>query len=204
MSILTVTTPRADLKLVSLTDLKAELEITGTASDTYLGSLLDRVSQMVEAHCDRVFAVETVREDFREDCGLLYLPLTRYPVIGVSAVTVDGEALVGDIADLVEIDKEKGRLYRMDSSADLIQWETGRISITYQAGYSVMPGNLREAVMRLAKYGNSGRTRDPAIKGERFLEGLYAYDLFNASSESSGGMPTDVAGLLAPYLRYSV
>lgn len=202
---LTVTTPRADLKLVSLADFKAEMGITATTDDVFLGSLLDRVSQIVEAHCDRVFAVETVREDLRDSCALLYLPLTRYPVISITSVSVDGDALVGTITDLVEIDKETGRLYRLDASANLVQWETGRLSIVYQAGYSTMPGNLREAVMRLAKYGYSGRTRDPAIKGERFLEGLYAYDLFNgASSDYASGVPKDVAGLLAPYRRQYV
>lgn len=195
---LTVLTPRATARLVSLEAFKAEVAIVDSQSDEFLSSLLDRVSQMVEAICDRVLAQEQVREDFRQECAGEFLQLDRYPVGVVSAVTIDGEALEGVLADKIEVDA--ARLYRVDAGGNLVTWPPGRISVTYTGGYEPIPGNLQEAVLRLAKMGNAARSRDPSLQGENILSGLYSYRLFDSSNKSA--VPDDVMSLLRPFIRY--
>lgn len=195
---LTVTAPRADLKLVSVDALKAELEITGTSQDDFLAEMLDRVSQMVEAHCNQVFALEGVSEVFRLDHCTTELRLARFPVVQIDSIILGTDTVLEEY----ECEEKSGVLYRL-SEDERISWETGKIEVAYSAGYEPMHGQIAEAVLRLAKLGNAARTRDPSLRSENILEGLYSYQLFGRE-DSKGGLPSDVADLLRPFVNYSL
>lgn len=185
MSILTVTTPRTDDGLlVTLEALKTELQIKVDTNDDYLSALLLRVSEAIETHCNRVFAVETVTEVFRPDpCAKAQeaLILGRRPVITITSVTVDGEALS---ASDYEVDAESGLLYRLSSDARTT-WSGAKITVVYSAGYATIPGPVQQGIFELVKLNQAARTRDPALRSENILEGLYSYTLFNGENLSS-------------------
>ena len=195
---LTVTTQRTELKLVSLDALKTELQITATDTDDYLSALLDRVSQIVEAYCRRVFAVESVSETLRLGSRDQLL-LERYPVVSVETVTELGTVLTA--ADY-EVYQESGQLFRLQSD-ERMEWPSGKIIVAYTAGYAVIPGSGQQGIFELVKLGNAARTRDPSLKSENILEGLYSYQLFGPS-DNEGGLPSNVSALLSPFINHYI
>lgn len=198
-SIVTVTTARSEAKLVSLEALKAELQITATDSDDYLSALLDRISEGIEAYCNRIFAVETVNELFRLAHGAPELVLARHPVVTVDAVTECDVALVA--ADY-ELDADSGELFRLCNDAR-ISWLPGKIEVAYSGGYATTPGPIQQKIFDMVKLGQAARTRDPSLRSENILEGLYSYTLFSPT-DAVGGFPPDVAAVLDEYRNVSV
>ena len=184
-SIVTVTTPRTDGGLlVDLEALKIELQITTTVNDDYLESLLLRVSEAIEQHCNRVFAVETVSEVIRPDpCAMPRdrLILTRAPVLAFTSVTVDSETLS---ASDYEADNEAGLIYRLSADART-SWSGAKITAVYSTGFAALPGPVKDGIFELIKLRQAARTRDPALRSENILEGLYSYTLFNGENLSS-------------------
>lgn len=194
-SILTVTVPRTDSGLlVTLEEIKAELSITSSDDDTYLGALLLRTSESMEQYCGRTIAIETVSELFRAggQCWPEAIGLQRFPVTEIVSVTVDGEAL-DDIYDY-EVDAASGLLYRL-SSDDRVAWSGDKIVVVYSAGYAVTPGPVQQGIFELVKFHQAARTRDPALRSENILGGLYSYTLFQSGSDTIASVLGSVAGL---------
>ena len=192
---LIVTVARTELKLVSVDALKTELQITTADTDDYLSGVLDRTSEAVEAYCKRIFAVETVQETYRPSSAEWCLLLTRYPVIAISSITEDAVAVA---ASDYEVDNETGELFRLTSDMR-DRWWALKIVVTYQAGYTSLPGPVTQAIFELVKLGQAARTRDPSLRSENILEGLYSYTLFG-SGDYKAGMPSTVAAMLDPYV----
>ncbi len=81
--------------LASLGDVKAFISppLTGTgASDAVLATLISGVSRSIEAYLGRELMAQTWSE-MRNGTGQERLALRRFPVIGVSSVTVETEAI---------------------------------------------------------------------------------------------------------------
>lgn len=180
--IITVTTPRTDGGLlVSLADLKTELQITGSTDDAYYTSLILRGSQAVESYCQRIFAIEAIKEVFRfrwPERRVMVLPLSRHPVASIVSVKVDD----GDLtADDYEVVSANGDLYRLSGNARVC-WGGCKIEVNYTAGYAAIPGPVQQGVFEVVKLQSASRTRDPSIRSESFIEGLYSYSLFNGEN----------------------
>src|SRR5437762_1790061 len=115
--ILTVVTAAASTDLTTLAIVKSELGKTDGADDDILRRYLSAASIVASGYCNRVFAVETLKEEIwpRRDsppsvvCGSLSrVQLVRYPVIALTSVTENGAALVAG-TDFV-IDNDKGQI----------------------------------------------------------------------------------------------
>lgn len=186
-SILTVTVPRADNGLlVTLDELKTEINETGTDKDDYYTTVLTRSTSALEAFCNRVFAVETVSESIRLATGACWptgLPLGRYPVTEITSVEIDGEALDPEEYEADSGDKY-GRLYRL-SDDSRTSWSGSKIVVVYSAGYETTPGPVENGIFELVKQAQAARTRDPALRSESVLSGLYSYTLFNGENLKS-------------------
>jgi hypothetical protein len=63
-SILTVLQPAASYALITRANVKTELGLTDQSKDTQIDGFIDQVSTDIASHCNRVFALETVRERF--------------------------------------------------------------------------------------------------------------------------------------------
>src|SRR5262245_27002581 len=92
-SILTVVTPATSFDLTTVADVKADLGITGGASDALLTRYISESSVQIARACNRVFGEEELSELFRgrpfPRHGTAPLILSRRPVSEIDSVTED-------------------------------------------------------------------------------------------------------------------
>lgn len=180
-AITTVITPADSYDLVTLEDYKIDAGITTSTDDVYLARAISRASSAIMTYCGRIFAAEEVRDDFtcHNEHSLI---LSRFPVISVTSMT-------GVSAG-----------HTLDSARGLILGSTGTgpASITYVAGLDPIPLDLQGAVGEVVKALQFNKSRDPSLRSENILSGLYAYTLFD-SSTSASGTAQQVAAILDRY-----
>lgn len=185
-----IITPAGSHDLVSLADFKIDTGITTDTDDIYLQRAISRASAAAETYCDRVFAVETVRDTFEEIGCTSSLKLSRYPVIEIDTVDADGTALI------------EGTDYRVDYPIGRISPISGGwsspLAVTYSAGLDPIPLDLQGAVGEMVKALQFNKSRDPSLRSENILSGLYAYTLFDTGT-SGAGTGQQVAAILDFY-----
>jgi hypothetical protein len=167
--------------LITLDDFKVDAGITTDADDVYLARAISRASSAIMTYCGRVFAVETVRDDFIESSAGALL-LSRYPVISVTEAS--------GVSSGYTIDSARGMILGPGASSSA--------SVTYTAGYESIPLDLQGAVGEIVKALQFNKSRDPSLRSENILSGLYAYTLFDAGS-SGAGTAQQVAMILERY-----
>ena len=114
--------------LTTLLQVQTHLSVTDSAENPELTWLINVASGQLEAECNRSFGKATYTAEKYTGNGRRLLALRQYPVLEVSAITVD-EALVTDFF----IDNAAGLLFRETA------WDTNSaISVNYDAGY-VLP-----------------------------------------------------------------
>lgn len=209
--ITTVVTPAtapsngARYDLTSLQTVKTELGITSGAADGYLKSAISRASAAAASYCNRVFPVETVKDEFwaQKSPTLYFVPgtfepltLSRFPVTSVTTVTENSVALV-DGTDF-RIDYAKGWLIRLGVSGNPINWPIYPVSVTYLAGYATIPYDVVDAVIRMVKNRYFMRTRDSSLRQEN-IPGVIEQQFWVATGAESGAITPDIVDLLSGY-----
>lgn len=134
----TVMTAATVSNLTTLARVQAELGITpgDTDVEVVLLGMISRASSAIATECGRVFACETVYETLKGTNSQI-LPLTRRPVVAVTSVLEDSEA----ITDYSIEDADAGALYRAAGwrmgygTAGYGGWDTA----AYASGY-ILPG----------------------------------------------------------------
>lgn len=203
-SILTVTTAAASYDLTTLTNVKAELNIKDGSSDTILKRYIGGASQAAMQYCNRVFAVESLSEQFlpglitrRIRSVVQQLQLTRWPLVAVSSVTENANLLVLGTDYLT--DPANGQLTRIGSNAGFDRpWRTLPLTIAYSAGYEEIPADIEDAVIRMITRRFSAKGRDPNLKAET-IPGIAERQWWIATGAESGNMSPDVADILDNY-----
>ena len=129
--------------LISLAEARAVLRLTATTQDEDLRPYLEAVTEVVEDHLGETVVPRTFVEDYEDvkpDRWGNSLSLRRVPVLSVaSIVSVDG-LFTWDVADF-HIDKTTGLVTSLPSTWGLF----GNITITYTAGYAVIPARVQKA-----------------------------------------------------------
>ena len=214
--ITTVVTPATavspNLKPYDLTDLatvKDDIGIASTTTDSYINSKITRISQAIYNHCNRVFAVETVQDQIfpaRESYpsqvpgGINRLQLSRWPIVSITSVTVqDGTSpATALVAGTDYLSNAKlGQLTRLDPFTNYpTDWYPLTTTVVYSAGYTVIPGDLVDACIRLIRKDYWNRGDDPSIK--RHSEGGIDTEYWIATG-TDGNFPPDIADLLENY-----
>lgn len=195
--ITTVITPAPSYDLVSLQDLCDDLSITTTDDDAYLMRAISKASLAAAQYCDRVLVNETVQDRF--DFGWKSaetLKLSHYPVTQLQSITQGGVTLV-EGTDFI-LDAATGVLYPTACT-----WGGEALIVEYDGGYSDIPLDLQGAVTDIVKALQFNRTRDPLLRSENILSGLYAYTLFDATN-TSAGTAMQVRSTLDSYRAMSV
>lgn len=202
-SILTVTVAASSYDLTTLANVKAELNIIDGASDAVLRRYISGASQAAMQYCNRVFAVETVSEQFLPGHpgrlfrgGVKPLQLSRWPLVAVTSVTENAVPLVLTTDYLT--DSANGQLTRMDSSAYPRSWSPLPLTAVYSAGYATTPADLEDAIIRMVTKRWSAKGRDATLKQEN-IPGVLERQFWIATGAESGNMPPDVADLLDNY-----
>lgn len=189
----TVITPAVSRSLISLENLRIDLGTAASADDEFLERAIARASTVAETYCGRVFAAETVEDRFC--CGPYgALWLSRSPVIEIVSITNDGEAVD---ASSYHLDRAIGRIVPLSFS-----WGS-EVLVRYEAGYAEIPLDIQGAVGEIVKALQFNRTRDPLLRSENILSGLYAYTLFDANA-SPAGTAQQVAAILDSYRTVSL
>lgn len=186
-----ITTPAESYDLISLANLKADLSIAGSADDTFLQRAITKASLAAARYCDRTLVNEAVEDRFYFDGRSVgSVKLSHFPVTAIQSVVIDGATLVVDEGYLV--DKQSGVLYRGG-------WSGEQLVVAYTGGYVDVPLDLQGATTDIVKALQFNRTRDPMLRSENILSGLYAYTLFDASSGASSGTALQVRNTLDSY-----
>lgn len=187
----TVIIPADSYDLVTLDDLKADLGISIDADDDFLTRAIGKASSAAAQYCGRVFPVETV-EDLFDLCGNSHaaLQLSRAPIVEIVSVA-QGDTVLAQ--DDYRIDAKAGLIFRSDG-----RWSGSDITINYTGGFDPIPLDLQGAAIDMVKGLQFNRSRDPLLRSENILSGLYAYTLFDPS-QSASGTPKQVAYALDSY-----
>lgn len=216
----TVVVPATSTLLTTLDRVRRELSISENTDDLILEEMIVRASSAIARETRRSFGIETVTETL-DGSGSRLLPLSRSPIVQVTAVTEDGTA----ITDYSVEDAEAGALYRANGwgrSGGLRMWgheayasgyilpgyQDQRYSVTYRAGYTMpseadanLPGAVEQACLEAIKSWFMSRDTDPAISSVRVGQLSVSYRGESASSTPPGSLPASALGLLRNYYQ---
>lgn len=134
------------MTLLTLADAKAQLNITGTSSDTELQAFVDSAIAEVEKLAGVVDA-RAVTEVARRRGGCSLMLMTR-PVLSVTSLTSIVDASVYDVTALYVDSALAGIVRRKDQAAI---WG-GPWTAVYQAGRTSVPANLNLAARMMVEH----------------------------------------------------
>lgn len=165
---LTISSPNTDRSLLTLAERRAAAGLSAgdNSKDVILNPLGNYVDAMITKACrvpvsgviPPTLRLETVAETFQFKSCQSGLFLGRKPVVAVTAVTEDGTALTSD-----EWDLDGQQLYRASGDARTY-WGIGETAVTYSAGYSTVPDDLRYAAIKFMQAELHTSGRDPLLK----------------------------------------
>lgn len=135
----------ANLPVVSLGEAKDMLKISATSSDEILRRFIDAATQAGESHTRRVFGRRTVTETHYQ--GGMFLILKQVPVLSVSSVLVNGEAVSG-----WGVVNAKSGLVTRDGTLRSSFWQDSPTTVTYVAGYQQQPAYDRQGVLEMIRH----------------------------------------------------
>lgn len=199
-SILTVTVAATTHDLTTLDTVKDELG-SPNVSDATLERWISDSSVRCAEYCNRVFAKETVTEEFALTGGRYVdaLGLSRIPVVALTSVVIDGTTLD---ASEYRLNASSGLLHRLCQGARSI-WAGCKIVVTYSGGYELigdLPRTIEQACLILVRQRMSARMRDPMLKSLE-LPGVVTETYWVDTSGNGADMPPDAAGLLERHRR---
>lgn len=170
-SVLTITTPAGNLTLLAPVELRAAVGLAESdqSQDAKLLMLEARVAAAIMSECNIAIGAggeptlkqETLTETFRS-VDVEQMVLARRHGVTITSIVEDAVTLVAN--DYV-VDPEAGMLIRLCSDIPT-RWCASKIVIVYKAGFTTIPGDLKQAAMDFlsAAYRESGR--DPFVKSE--------------------------------------
>lgn len=129
--------------LISLAEARAVLRLTSTAQDEDLRPYLEAVTDVVENHLGETVVPRTFVEDYEDVQPNRWgtsLSLRRTPVLSVSSIVSVSGLFTWDPLSF-HVDKQTGLVTSLPSTYGLF----GDITITYMAGYSVIPAKIQKA-----------------------------------------------------------
>lgn len=136
--------------IVSLIELKKYLGIAGTDNDEFLTQQLMVANSSIENYCGRKFDLTEYTEEFYRDSSSQFnvtdLYSFHYPLVSVTNIVDDNGVIYSD----VRIGKDKGKIVLQENNRRR-NWFCGynKLEITYTAGYSTMPPELKQVVFAL-------------------------------------------------------
>lgn len=144
-------TSAAGTALVTLPEAKAHLRVTGTAEDALIAALITAASDFIGESSGRVLALETWKIMCPGFLGTVKLP--KSPLIAITEIGYNdtaGAALTANLSDFSTIIGDDWGYICPKSGKSWPTSDTARLdgaSITFTAGYSVLPDALRMAVL---------------------------------------------------------
>lgn len=163
-------------------------------------ALITQASDAVEGWCQRVFAVTTYTE-LLSGANLPRVWLSHRPVVSITSVTVNGDAIDNSTGVGWQFDPDTGELLRgwnQDNRRFNPWFPSGfrNITVVYSAGFSPIPPRVKRAtILTVKNLAEAMRTSVGPIQSEKI--GDYQYTL---AAPSFQAVPAIAAGLLANYV----
>ena len=172
--------------------------------DGKIDSLLSPIRTLVNTYCGTSFidhySSNKVEIFDITDGQTTELFLTESPLVSVSSVK-EREGITSSYVTLVNntdyyIDSEHDRLYRIDGDVSSKSWAQGfaSIEVTYRAGYSATPQDLRLAIYDLITY-----YLKEEYKGRKSLAGATLQNETSTSIREDIGFPDHIKRILDMY-----
>ena len=148
--------------LITLAEYKDAEGITSPKEDLRINSLIPSVSQLVKTYCGNSFVdfySSNKVEDFDIYWDTFAVQLTESPIVSVVTVQERGGydqsyATLTTGAYQYYLDATTDSIIRTNESGSRLNWKhgVGAVKITYKAGYSETPSDLKLAVVDLITY----------------------------------------------------
>jgi hypothetical protein len=185
--------------LVTIEDVKLELDITSDAEDEKIEAGITRVSKMIAEECNRVFGLSRGTETFAFDTGETTRPgqklaLSLYPVTEVETLTLNGS----EVEDY-SLDKERGLIW-----IEGVSW-SGTAVVEYEGGYDLPdngPAKLQAAVIEEIRQRRAVSTSDPTVQST--AHGDTRVSFFNQTKEGVGGLSRGTLDLVQSFKRLAI
>ncbi|ODA94983.1 hypothetical protein BFX40_20360 [Mesorhizobium sp. SEMIA 3007] len=214
-SFLTVTTAATSLALLTPEEMRvaAGLASTDGSQDAVLSPLGLRIAASIMAECKIAFASggeptllkETLSETFY---GVRADSLVLGRRHNVTIASVNDRSTTLDPADYV-VDPEAGILTRLSNDCP-VRWCSTKLVVVYNAGFTDVPGDLKQAALDFFRYAWLEGKRDPALKSEvidtpdveRTERAWWVGSVPGQSFE--GAVPDIVAGQLKRFRNFTI
>lgn len=218
--VFSVTTPATSLALLTPEELRAAAGVTGTDSDVALAALGEAAAASIMSECNiasdgvnpPTLMSETVVDTFRPDRPIYQnernpsaLILSRRFVSSVTSVVEGGVELTAD--DFI-LRAEAGLLERLVND-NISCWRSVKIVVTYVAGFTTVPPELKASASELVRTRSSETSRDPLVKGYRekvddIRETETTYWVGGTSGADKGPVPPAIAARLGRFMNIAV
>lgn len=205
-SFLSVVTAASDRTLLTIAELREAVGVSDDSKDAQLEQLNARLSATIANACHVAPAGavpptlrrETLSETIRSYCSRDKLVLSRFPVALIASVTENGCAIDPDYD--VELEPASGIVYRLSGDCRVC-WPRGKVVFQYDAGWEVVPEDLRLAAAKLASVlWSEGAKSDPGLRKEE-IPGVITREWWVGPS-SDPVIPKEVMDLLQPYRNH--
>jgi hypothetical protein len=192
--------------LITLQEYKDMERISNPKDDYNLDRLINSVSALVKTYCATSFVdfynVDKV-ETFHHHWGTNIVQLTETPLVSVSSV--EERDNLSSAYTTLTVDKdyylnlETDSIFRVTSTGGIKNWAEGPASVrvTYRAGYSSTPLDLKLAVIDLVTY----YARDE-YKERRTLAGATLQNPQSSRQDSSVAFPDHIKRVLDLYKNF--
>lgn len=193
--------------LTTIDEVKDELSILDNSKDATLKRYITSASAAASKYCNRTFQSEELQDEFWPDREKFQytlpgrvdvLQLSRWPVESpIISVVENGVTLVEGTDFRVNYDN--GTLIRLDDLNTYPRaWAAWPIVAVYVGGYSEIPYDIEDAVIRMVTKRYVARGRDPALKQES-IPGVREVQYWIATGADAGNMTPDITDVLEPY-----
>jgi hypothetical protein len=150
--------------------------------DDRIQTIINKLSGRIEDWCGRKFISTVYTNESYDGEGDKCLPLKQYPIITLSAASIDGVPL--PISDTTQFRAYMDEGYLWYAPGFRAAFPLG-VLVTYTAGYATIPAGLQQACIEWCIIILEGRMKDAKVKQE----------------EMRLAMPDQVMQALQPYKR---
>ena len=191
--------------LITLSTYKDVKGITSATHDFALTTIIESVSQLVKTYCGNSivdhYSTDKV-ETFSINWGTNIAQLTESPFVSITSVqerTSFADSYTTIPATEYYIDASTDSVYRVNTSGVVKNWPTGpaSVKITYKAGYSTCPTDLKLAMIDLITYYHKDEHKERKVMGGASIQN-------SASTSQAGniGFPDHIKRILDFYKVY--
>lgn len=189
--------------LCTVDDVRDTPGVSSSLTTSYIERKINQATEMIEGYTQRRFLSTTYTNEEYDGTGELALVLRQRPVTALTSLQARSTVL-NDSSDWDSIPSDQ---YFLDSSAGVIRgvtsfWgTTNRWRVTYTAGYTTIPADLREAAAQLAAYLVQGNVTGQSVKRRR--EGAREIEYVTPFNANGGGSLINDLGLDEILARYA-